>query len=123
MNADTIRKNDKNSKNEMLLFRIIILKSIKLLKVEFKFKILLSPIITTFSIIKISIPRSLILLKINALKAAFSVLIFVDQKLIKKNDVNPINSHPKNKTNKLPPITKIHMLIINKFINKNNRST
>ncbi len=57
------------------------------------------------------------------MKAALSVLILVDQKLIKKNDVKPINSHPKNNTNKLPPITKIHILIINKLINKNKRST
>jgi hypothetical protein len=71
----------------------------------------------------IKIPKSLILLKINALKAALRVLIFVDQKFIKKNDVRPINSQPKNNTNKLPPITNIHILIINKFINKNKRST
>jgi SRSO17 transposase len=57
------------------------------------------------------------------LNAAFNVLIFVDQKFIKINDVKPISSQPKNKTNKLPPKTKIHMLIINKFINKKRRST
>jgi len=68
-------------------------------------------------------PKSLILLNINALKADFKVLILVDQKLIKKNDVKPINSHPKNRTNKFPPNTKIHILIINKLINKNKRST
>ena len=73
--------------------------------------------------IKIKIPKSLTLLKTNALKAAFNVLTLVDQKLIKKNEVKPINSHPKNNTNKFPPITKIHILIINKFINKNKRST
>jgi hypothetical protein len=75
------------------------------------------------AIIKINKPRSLILLKINALNAALSVLILVDQKLIKKNEVRPISSHPKNKTNKFPPNTSIHILIINKLINKNKRST
>ncbi len=70
-----------------------------------------------------SIPRSLTLLKIKALKAALRVLILVDQKLIRKNDVKPISSQPKNKTNRLPPNTKIHILIMNKLINKNNRST
>jgi hypothetical protein len=76
-----------------------------------------------FNIINIKRPRSLILLKINALNAALSVLIFVDQKLIRKNDVSPISSHPKNKTNKFPPKTSMHILIINKLINKNNLST
>ncbi len=74
-------------------------------------------------IIKSSIPKSLILLKIKALNAALSVLILVDQKLIRKKDVRPISSHPRNKTNRLPPRTKMHILIINKLINKNNRST
>jgi hypothetical protein len=82
-----------------------------------------SPTTIIFIIININIPKSLILLNKKALKAAFKVLIFVDQKLIKKNDVSPINSHPKNNTNRLPPITKIHILIINKLINKNKRST
>lgn len=85
--------------------------------------ILDSPINSKFNIINISIPKSLILLNKKALKAAFNVLIFVDQKFIKKNDVNPINSHPKKRTNKLPPNTNIHILIINKFMNKNKRST
>lgn len=89
----------------------------------FNTKILDSPSTTRLTIIKIKIPKSLILLNKNALNAAFKVLILVDQKLIKKNDVNPINSHPKNITNKFPPTTRMHILIINKFINKNNRST
>jgi len=68
-------------------------------------------------------PKSLNLLNKNALNAAFNVLILVDQKLIKKNEVNPISSQPKNKTKTLPPITSMHILIINKFINNNSRST
>ena len=73
--------------------------------------------------VKIKIPKSLILLNINALKAAFNVDIFVDQKLIKKNDVKPISSQPRNKTNKLPPTTNIHILIIKRLMNKKSLST
>ena len=68
-------------------------------------------------------PKSLTLLKTKALNAALSVPIRVDQKLIKKNDVNPINSQPKKITNKLPPTTSMHILIINRFIKRNRRST
>ena len=61
--------------------------------------------------------------KTKALKAAFNVPIRVDQKLIKKKEVSPINSQPKNKTIKLPLETSNTILITNKFINNNNLST
>jgi hypothetical protein len=66
---------------------------------------------------------SLNLLKTNALNADFNVEILVDQKLIKKKDVNPINSQPKNKTKKLPLVTKHIILITNEFIKSVNLST
>lgn len=66
---------------------------------------------------------SLNLLKTKALKAAFNVEILVDQKLIKKNDVKPINSQPKNKTKKLPLVTNIIILITKQFIKSINLST
>jgi hypothetical protein len=66
---------------------------------------------------------SLILLKVIALKAAFKVPIRVDQKLIKKNEVKPINSQPKNKTKKLPLETNKSMLITKRLINKRSLST
>jgi hypothetical protein len=47
----------------------------------------------------------------------------VDQKLIKKNEVNPIHSHPKYITNKFPPETRTSILPTNKFIKINKRST
>ena len=74
-------------------------------------------------IIAINNDTSLNLLKTNALNADFRVDIRVDQKLIKKNDVNPINSHPKNITKKLPLVTKQIILITKQFINKINLST
>ena len=66
---------------------------------------------------------SLILLKTKALNADLTVDILVDQKFIKKNDVKPINSHPKNRTKKLPLITKQIILKTKEFINKSKRST
>jgi hypothetical protein len=63
------------------------------------------------------------LLKTYALNAALSVPIREDQKLIKKKDVNPINSQPKNKTKKLPLETNKIILITKKLINNNNLST
>lgn len=62
-------------------------------------------------------------LKKNALKADFKVLILVFQKLIKKKDVNPINSQPKNNITIFPASTRIIILITNKFKNINRRST
>lgn len=123
INADSIKKKVKNSTYVMVKFKIVTWKSNIFEYNIFNVKIFDSPNVTKFKIIKIKIPKSLILLNKNALNAAFNVLIFVDQKLIKKNEVRPINSHPKNKTNRLPPKTSIHILIINKLINKNNRST
>lgn len=66
---------------------------------------------------------SLNLLKTKALKAAFNVDILVDQKFIKKKEVKPINSHPKNKTKKLPLVTKHIILITKQFIKSINLST
>jgi hypothetical protein len=54
------------------------------------------------------------------LKAAFKVATLVTQKLIKKKDVRPINSQPKNNITKLPDVTKKTMLKTNKH--KNNKS-
>lgn len=67
--------------------------------------------------------KSLNLLNENALKADLKVPIRVDQKLIKKKEVIPIISQPKNKLTKLPDETKKTILIINKFKNTNNLST
>jgi hypothetical protein len=44
---------------------------------------------------------SLSLLKIKALNALLSVVIFPFQKLMSKKEVTPIISHPKTKTNQL----------------------
>lgn len=66
---------------------------------------------------------SLNLLKTNALNADFNVDILVDQKLIKKKDVKPINSHPKNKTKKLPLVTKQIILITKQLIKSVSLST
>ena len=66
--------------------------------------------------------KSLVLLKEQALKAAFKVPTRVDQKLIKKNEVNPIISQPKNKIIKFPEETKKTILIINAFRNNTNLS-
>lgn len=66
---------------------------------------------------------SLNLLKTKALNADFKVDTLVDQKLIKKNDVKPIISHPKNNTKKLPLVTKQIILITKQFIKRIKRST
>lgn len=66
--------------------------------------------------------RSLVLLKEYALNAAFSVPTLVDQKLIKKKDVNPIISHPKNRLIKFPAETRNTILIINIFKKSTNLS-
>jgi len=75
------------------------------------------------NIIAINKETSLNLLKVNALKADFKVEILVDQKLIKKKEVKPINSQPKNKTKKFPLVTKHIILITKQFINSINLST
>lgn len=62
-------------------------------------------------------------MKEKALKADFKVPTLVDQKLIKKNEVSPIISQPKNNIIKLPDETRNTMLIINKFKSISNLST
>jgi hypothetical protein len=57
------------------------------------------------------------------LNAAFNVALRVTQKLINTNDVNPINSHPKNNIIVFAEITKKIILIINKFKKRIKRST
>jgi len=49
-------------------------------------------------------------LKEKALKAAFKVPILVTQKLIKKKEVKPINSQPKNNITILPEDTSNNIL-------------
>ena len=74
-------------------------------------------------IIAINKETSLNLLKTKALNADFKVDILVDQKFIKKKEVKPINSQPKNKTKKLPLVTKQIILITKQFIKRINLST
>jgi hypothetical protein len=62
-------------------------------------------------------------LKTKALKAAFNVDILVDQKFIKKNEVKPINSQPKKRTNILPLVTRQIILITKQLIKRINLST
>jgi hypothetical protein len=57
------------------------------------------------------------------LNADFNVAALVVQKLIKKNEVNPINSHPKNNIIVLPEVTKKIILMTNERINNKNLST
>ena len=59
----------------------------------------------------INIKKSLILLKVKALNADLRVATFVVQKLIRQNEVNPINSHPKNNIIVFPDVTKKIILI------------
>ena len=68
--------------------------------------------------IKINTKQSLILLKIKALKLDLRVPRLLFQKLIKKKEVNPINSQPKNNVNKLFAKTRHNILKINQFNNK-----
>lgn len=67
--------------------------------------------------------KSLILLKEKALNAAFSVLTLLTQKLIKKKDVKPIISQPRNSIIILPDDTKNSMLIIKEHKKSKNLST
>jgi len=62
-------------------------------------------------------------LKVIALKADLSALILEDQKPIRRKDVIPIASQPKNKTNRFELVTNNNMLITNALISKSNRST
>ncbi len=73
--------------------------------------------------IDINKKKSLILLNENALKAAFKVLTLVTQKFIKKKDVNPINSQPKNNIRVFPDDTKKSILKIKRHKNNKNLST
>ena len=50
-------------------------------------------------------PKSPILFKIKALFPAFDADFFSDQKDIKRYELNPTSSHPKNITKKFPDIT------------------
>ena len=74
-------------------------------------------------IININIKKSLTLLNENALKAAFKVPTLLTQKLIRKKDVKPIISQPKNNIIILPDDTKKIILIIKEHKNKINLST
>ena len=65
---------------------------------------------------------SLVLLNEYALNAAFNVPTLEDQKFIKKNEVNPIISQPKNNIIKFPEDTKKIILIIKPLKNNINRS-
>jgi hypothetical protein len=65
---------------------------------------------------------SLILLKINALKLDDKVPVLFRQKLISKNEVNPISSQPIIRVKKLLPKIKKIMLNINQFNNNINSS-
>ena len=59
----------------------------------------------------------------NALNADFIVAILVVQKLIKQNDVKPINSQPKNNIIVFPDETKKSILITNESKKSKNLST
>jgi len=63
---------------------------------------------------------SLTKLKEKALKLDFKVARLDCQKLIKKNEVKPINSHPKNKVKKLLAKIRITILSIKEFNQKRN---
>lgn len=67
--------------------------------------------------------KSLTLLKEKALKAAFKVPTLETQKLIRKKDVKPINSQPKNNITKLPEDTKKIILMIKEHRKRINLST
>lgn len=62
-------------------------------------------------------------MKEKALKEAFNVEIFVHQKFINTNDVNPINSQPKKNVIKLLVETKNIILHTKKLKYKTNLST
>lgn len=64
--------------------------------------------------------KSLTKLNVKALKLDFNVDLLLCQKLIKKNEVNPINSQPKNNVKKFADSTKITILKIKAFNQKIN---
>jgi hypothetical protein len=94
-------------------------------KLVFRFKtlMLLVEIINCIFTRNTNKKTSLILLKKNALKLDLIVPLRVLQKLIKKNDDNPIDSQPRNNVNKLLANTKIIILNINQFIRSANISS
>ena len=63
------------------------------------------------------------MLNVKALNADFSVPVFVTQKLIKQNEVNPITSQPKNNITTLPDETSNNILITNDTKKSKNLST
>lgn len=67
--------------------------------------------------------KSLNLLNVKALKLQLSVVILNFQKLINKNDVRPISSHPRISVKKLLPLTNKIIESINQFINSINSSS
>lgn len=69
------------------------------------------------------IKLSLTLLKTRALRADLSVFSLAPQKLIKKNEVTPINSQPKNSTTRLPESTNNIILLTNSNKSVTNLST
>jgi len=73
--------------------------------------------------IKIKIRKSLNLLNEKALNADFKVAVFAVQKFIRKNEVNPISSQPKNSIIKFPEDTKNTILITKESKNNKNLST
>jgi len=73
-------------------------------------------------IIPVNKKKSLILLKEKALKAAFNVPTLETQKLIKRNEVSPIISQPKNSITILPEETNNNILIIKDKRNNKKRS-
>ena len=54
-----------------------------------------------------NIKKSLTLLNVKALNADFRVATLVVQKLIKKKDVRPMSSQPKNNIMVLPEVSRI----------------
>lgn len=82
---------------------------------------MLKIIVAKISIKKIK--KSLNLLNEKALKAAFKVPALVAQKLIRRKEVSPISSHPKNNTTRLPANTSRSILATKEFKNKRRRST
>lgn len=80
------------------------------------------PVNLTIRTIKNNIKISLILLKVNALNAAFSVPRRSVQKLISMKEVSPINSQPKNIRIALSAITSNDILKMNQCKSKINLS-
>jgi hypothetical protein len=74
------------------------------------------PVVVTIQIENNSKALSLSLLNVKALNADFKDEILVDQKLINKKDVNPINSQPKKREIILFEKTNKDILYINMFM-------